>query len=397
MIHPGSLSGLCWKRLAKHLPAGTSLRVLELEAINAYWEQETSLTVDALADRLKLTLDPRVERVLCGWGVGGVVAAALATRLPHNPPAQRRHPRRPRARHAPPRRARPAALATRCSSAPAAAAPLNLDPNWRAGGLEPALENLREAASRAGGLRDGATTDVLRRGYHQHARDRLRDFRLIRTYEPAGVPVTVVKAARSLLPDSARARVGEVRPGRAAGERRRPLHDAHRAGPGGAPRFDAAAVARVACDACRCLARSENGVTRPSPGCQIRVLRRWSSSDLVGGFAHPGPGLVMGGSGAGAPGVPSSRRATPDRDVPARAGSARFGDDLVAGAGGSLASSRAGPRACGNERCALAGGSSLRDPRRERQRATRGGTASHLQPPYGTAQVRTPPRTRRPT
>jgi hypothetical protein len=50
VIHPGSLSGLCWKRLAKHLPAGTSLRVLELEAINAYWEQETSLTVDVLAD-----------------------------------------------------------------------------------------------------------------------------------------------------------------------------------------------------------------------------------------------------------------------------------------------------------------------------------------------------------
>src|SRR3954453_15493277 len=81
VIHPGSLSALCWKRLAKHLPAGTSLRVLELEAINAYWEQAPGLTVDALADRLRLTLDPRVERVLCGWGVGGVVAAAIAARL----------------------------------------------------------------------------------------------------------------------------------------------------------------------------------------------------------------------------------------------------------------------------------------------------------------------------
>src|SRR4051812_29161129 len=80
VIHPGSLSSLCWRRLAKHLPAGVSLRVLELEAITAYWEQDTTLTVDMLAARLKLTLDPRVDRVLCGWGVGGVVAAALARR-----------------------------------------------------------------------------------------------------------------------------------------------------------------------------------------------------------------------------------------------------------------------------------------------------------------------------
>ena len=58
-------------------------------------------------------------------------------------------------------------------------------------------------------------------------------------------------------------------------------------------------------------------------GCQIRLLRVLFLG-LVGEFAHPGPGLVMGGSGAGAPGVPSSRRATPDRDVPVRAGSVRL-------------------------------------------------------------------------
>ena len=144
---------------------------------------------------------------------------------------------------------------------------LNLDPDWRSDGLEPALEHLRDAASRAGGLRDGATTDILRKGYHQHARDRLRDFRLIRTYEPTGVPVTVVKAARSLLPDSHALGWETVRPGRAAGERRRPLHDAHRAGPDGASGAAAAAVARGAVPIAG--GRLNCEPDRP-PGCQVR-------------------------------------------------------------------------------------------------------------------------------
>ena len=194
VIHPGSLSALCWKRLAKNLPAGVSLRVLELEAVNAYWEQDTSLTVDALAARLKLTLDPRVERVLCGWGVGGVVAAALAERAP--------------ARHVvvldgPATLPRPEVQDLLRSYAMLVGArrgrPIHLDESVFAEGLEATLEHLR---TRIGGARDVAAADVLRRGYHQHARDRLRDFRLTRTFEPNGIPVTVVKAARSILPDS---------------------------------------------------------------------------------------------------------------------------------------------------------------------------------------------------
>jgi len=194
VIHPGSLSALCWKRLAKHLPAGVALRVLELEAINAYWEQDTELTVDALADRLKLTLDPRHERVLCGWGVGGVVAAALAERAPArhvvvlDGPASLPRPDVPQLL-----RSYSMLVGARRGRA------VSLEPEAFENGLEHALEHLR---TRVGGLRDTAATDVLRRGYHQHARDRLRDFRLIRTYEPTGIPVTVVQAARSLMPDS---------------------------------------------------------------------------------------------------------------------------------------------------------------------------------------------------
>ena len=194
VIHPGSLSALCWKRVAKHLPAGVSLRVLELEAVNAYWEQDTALTVDTLAERLKLTLDPRHERVLCGWGVGGVVAAALAERAP--------------ARHVvildgPASLPRPGVPQLLRSYAMLVGArrghPIHLDESVFAEGLEATLEHLR---TRIGGARDTATADVLRRGYHQHARDRLRDYRLTRTYAPTGVPVTVVKAARSIAPDS---------------------------------------------------------------------------------------------------------------------------------------------------------------------------------------------------
>ena len=44
-----------------------------------------SNTVDGLADRLRLTLDPRPTRVLVGWGVGGVVAESLAARLTRPP------------------------------------------------------------------------------------------------------------------------------------------------------------------------------------------------------------------------------------------------------------------------------------------------------------------------
>lgn len=196
VIHPGGLSTLCWKRLAKHLPAGTSLRVLELEAINAYWEQDTELTVDVLAERLKLTLDPRIERVLCGWGVGGVVAAALAEKIAVAP----RQVVILDGAASMPRPGVPDLLRTYAMLVGARRGrPVNLDEAVFEEGLEATLEHLR---SRIGGLRDNATTDVLRKGYHQHARDRLRDYRLTRTFEPSGSPVTVVKAARSLLPDT---------------------------------------------------------------------------------------------------------------------------------------------------------------------------------------------------
>ena len=79
VIHPGALSASCWARLASHLPAGTPVKVLELETINRFWASDPELTVDALAERLRGRLGAsRAPRVLVGWGVGGVVADALA-------------------------------------------------------------------------------------------------------------------------------------------------------------------------------------------------------------------------------------------------------------------------------------------------------------------------------
>ena len=79
VIHPGALSASCWARLASHLPAGTPVKVLELETVNRFWASDPSLTIDALAERLRGRLGAsRAPRVLVGWGVGGVVADALA-------------------------------------------------------------------------------------------------------------------------------------------------------------------------------------------------------------------------------------------------------------------------------------------------------------------------------
>ena len=42
----------------------------------------------------------------------------------------------------------------------------------------------------------------MRRCYEQHAARVLRDHRLVAGYEPSGAPLTVVKAANSVAPDS---------------------------------------------------------------------------------------------------------------------------------------------------------------------------------------------------
>ena len=202
VIHPGGLSPSCWSRLASHLPAGTPVRVEDMETINAYWSDDPKLTVDEIADRLHSALRPDRPRLLVGWGVGGVVAEALAARA-----AQR--PRRvvvldalaPGAREDEPDE--PELLRSFAMYAGARRGrALAVDPHRLEEGLEPALAHVLNAAASAGALRPDTTPTTLRKCFGDHVRRVRRDHRLTARHTPAGVPLTVVKAAGSLAPES---------------------------------------------------------------------------------------------------------------------------------------------------------------------------------------------------
>lgn len=188
VIHPGELSPLSWPRIARSLPAGTRLRVLELEALNGYWEHDPAATVTGLADRLRITLDPRLDRVLVGWGVGGVIAEALAARLTVRP-------RRTILLDtvAPGATGRPTDAELRRSYAMLVSAR-----RGRSGPLP--MDSLDAMLARLSELGFGST-DALRKGYFQHARQRQFDQRLIASHAPAGVPITVVQPTESLYDD----------------------------------------------------------------------------------------------------------------------------------------------------------------------------------------------------
>ena len=188
VIHPGELSPLSWPRIVRHLPEGTRLRVLELEALNGYWEHDPAATVTGLADRLRVTLDPRIDRLLVGWGVGGVIAEALAARMAVRP-------RRtilldsvaPYVSH------KPSDADLRRSYAMLVCARRGRAHLIPTDSLDTMLARLAE-------LGFGAV-DILRKGYFQHARAHQFNARLIASHQPAGVPVTVVQPAESLYGD----------------------------------------------------------------------------------------------------------------------------------------------------------------------------------------------------
>jgi hypothetical protein len=168
VIHPGALPAASWTRVASFLPAGTPVKVLEFES-------DTAPTVEALAARLLPRLLVPRDRVLVGWGVGGAVADALET---------------------PSRRV------------------VVLDGYARGALTEP--DPLRSFAMFAGARRGlvvepdlgqiaevtGGTLTSVQRAFEQHAERVRRDHRLVEAYEPSGSALTVVKAARSLAPDS---------------------------------------------------------------------------------------------------------------------------------------------------------------------------------------------------
>ena len=198
VIHPGALSASSWARVASHLPAGTPVKVLELETINPYWAADPTLTVEGLAERLQPRLAIPRERVLVGWGVGGAVADAL------DAPSRRvvvLDGLAPGALKAEPDEAQLLRSFAMYAGA-RRGCPLAIDPARLREGLEPALAHILDVACGAGALHMDTTPATVRRCYEQHAARVLRDHRLVAAYRPSGGPLTVVKAAHSLAPDS---------------------------------------------------------------------------------------------------------------------------------------------------------------------------------------------------
>jgi thioesterase domain-containing protein len=202
VIHPGGLSVAVWSRLASHMPAGTAVRVQELETVTPYWADDPKLTVDMIADRLRSSVRPDRPRVIVGWGFGGVVAAALAARAPQRPKrVVVLDSLAPGARgHAPGE----AELLRSFSMYLGARRGLSLavEPARLEAGLEPALSHLLDVAIGAGALREGTPLETLHGQFADYARGALRDHRLTETHVPTGLPLTVVKATGSLLPAS---------------------------------------------------------------------------------------------------------------------------------------------------------------------------------------------------
>jgi thioesterase domain-containing protein len=160
--------------------------VLELEGINDYHWDAPDVTVEALAARLAAELPGHRNRVQIGWGIGGVVAHALAAQLAE-PPLRVLILDAPAPGVAP--EPTEAELLRRFAMFLGARRGRMLDVT------EP-LERVLAAARAAGVVRADTTLAALQRLYDEHARRELRAHRITQTYEPAeDVPLTVLRAA----------------------------------------------------------------------------------------------------------------------------------------------------------------------------------------------------------
>ncbi|WP_019855701.1 thioesterase domain-containing protein [Actinopolyspora mortivallis] len=91
LLHPGALGTDVYHRIGEHLPESRSLRVVDMEAIDAYYgaafgEWHEDVSVEGLAasvlDAVRDTLELRAGQwTLAGWSFGGVIAHSLAHAL----------------------------------------------------------------------------------------------------------------------------------------------------------------------------------------------------------------------------------------------------------------------------------------------------------------------------
>lgn len=216
MVHPGALPARVHQGLADLLPEGAGLTVLDLGAVPPYAEAaltggRAATTVAALAERLLAALGPaQAPYTLAGWSFGGV----LALEMVHALPAGRR----------------PAQLVLLDSIAPTDAYKQPdeaLEPGLLLGwfamylgakreravgpppdaltglGTDDGLAVVLDAAVAAGALLPGTPLPGLRKLYDTYVDGLLRNNRLVASHRarPAPLPLVLVKAERSLLPD----------------------------------------------------------------------------------------------------------------------------------------------------------------------------------------------------
>ncbi|MFF2142343.1 alpha/beta fold hydrolase [Kitasatospora sp. NPDC058190] len=221
-VHPGALPSNVWGGITQALPGDCGAVVLDLAGVPEYFEAalsggHTELTVASLVDRL--VAEYRADRVrqsaggpvtFVGWSFGGVLAQAMAERLT--------------------RPERPDRLVLLDSIAPTDAYQQPddaLDPplllRWfamylgakrgRAVSFGPGgsvgldtgtgLVRLLDAAIDCGALAEGTPLPGLRKLYDTYVDGLLRNNRLTATHRPApsSVPLVLVKAADSLIPE----------------------------------------------------------------------------------------------------------------------------------------------------------------------------------------------------
>ncbi|MCX4759591.1 thioesterase domain-containing protein [Streptomyces sp. NBC_01275] len=215
VVHPGALAPQVYVGLARALPDGEGLTVLDLGAVPDYADAaltggRAATTVEALAERLLAALEP-VDGpcTLAGWSFGGVLALAMTHALPAG-----RRPERlvlldsiaPTDAYKQPDDALEPALLLDWFAMYLGAKrdrPVRLDPGALEGrGVDDGLPVVLDAATAAGALLPDTPLPGLRKLYDTYVDGLLRNNRLTAPHRPAPapLPLVLVKAERSLVP-----------------------------------------------------------------------------------------------------------------------------------------------------------------------------------------------------
>ncbi|GJF29243.1 hypothetical protein KNE206_19430 [Kitasatospora sp. NE20-6] len=217
LVHPGALAVGVHRTLADALPDGAGLTVLDLSGLPAYGEAaltggRAGTTVEALAERLA---DEHARQhdggpwTLAGWSFGGVVAQAM---VEHQPP-DLRPPRlvlldsiAPTAEYQQPDDALEPPLLLGWFAMYLGAKrghPVDVAAEHLAGcDVADGLRLVLDAAAASGALPADTSPHGLRKLYDTYVDGLLRNNRLTAPYtpRPAGVPLVLVTADRSLVP-----------------------------------------------------------------------------------------------------------------------------------------------------------------------------------------------------